>query len=213
MSFNSLLPLGKLKRTAGTALTIAVWVPICIGLIIGMASLALRLLANTSLSTRRYKKYPMCWIEQFLKRLAGFRTSHDRIVFQSRLLGQRCNMILKTANRNNSGITAITGIYQSRNPSTVFWLVIPIIVDAIKLKTFRAITHICKEISEARLPLFADFNSASAVIMEFIGIRIHAPLFHCGPSAVERVLGGSGREAMLNHGSIMPVIRRHCNEF
>lgn len=70
----------------------------------------------------------------------------------------------------------------SSSPTAVFFRIIRVIVDAIKLMCGRwSFPHVSNECLK-RLPIFANFNSPSTVSCKATGFRILASSFHASPN-------------------------------
>ncbi len=84
-------------------------------------------------------------------------------------------------------VAAVSHVDLARHPATIFWSVVVIIVNAVKLM-FGAWTfaHIRKEISKRIFPAVAHCNAARSIARIRRRLRIAASRFHSPPSSVFR---------------------------
>lgn len=86
----------------------------------------------------------------------------------------------------------------SRSPTAVAWLVIAVIVDAVKGSTTRAWSHVLKKLSEIVLPLWADRNTSSTVVF----VRRKRPVSATGSHGVPRVVFARHGGLIAHGGSV-----------
>lgn len=82
-------------------------------------------------------------------------------------------------------IASISALLGASGPTAVFFGVISLVINPIKLMLFgRSIAHVGKECLERMFPFIANRYSSAAVIAEACGFRVHAPGAHCCPDSV-----------------------------
>lgn len=86
--------------------------------------------------------------------------------------------------RNNAVCPSVPTLIKVGGPTTVFGLVVPVVVDSLKrMSRRRARSHVLQE-RFVRIPPFTDTNAASAVVVEKSTTRAVAPISHVSPCAV-----------------------------
>jgi hypothetical protein len=76
------------------------------------------------------------------------------------------------------------------SPTAIGWLVVAIVVDAIKAVACSwMLAHVTREVLEAHevaaMPAPTDSDAATAVTMKAMVVRVKAPIVHSQPSAIE----------------------------
>jgi len=95
-----------------------------------------------------------------------------------------------TLQRHSSG-AFITSLSAGIRPPTIDWLVVAIVIDAIKGMSFRRHPHICKKVSERSSPSLANGNATTSITIKSLVRRIITTTFHIQPNTVNACLGES----------------------
>lgn len=97
--------------------------------------------------------------------------------------------------------SSVTHLLRDCRPPAVVRHVMSIIIDTIKRQALRAWSHIDQKVLEATQPAFTDSDTATAVVLELVVIRIQAPAFHRCPRAVlTSCLLPCGLAVLVMHG-------------
>ena len=111
----------------------------------------------------------------------------------------RAGWLLATPSFARDPHPSVPGLFGSSRPSAVARFVMPVVVDSIKRKSWRAATHVCQERAEIVSPAFADGDSTGAVILVGGILRIRAASFHVAPARILGGIGGSVSDAFETH--------------
>ena len=68
-----------------------------------------------------------------------------------------------------------------RRPAAIAWLIITVVVDAIKRESKRLFPHICEKVFKAISPSIAHSDAATCVAREAFVFRVVAASFHIRP--------------------------------
>lgn len=133
-------------------------------------------------------EYAACWVKQISDGFRLLGTLHNRIGLESRQFGKKRGFISNAFNGDRPCVSLIQTLLFSRCPSTIGRLVIPVVVNPVKSKSFGLLSHILKKCRETLGPCIADLNASSAVVRKRFARRIQAPLLEVKPYRVSGIL-------------------------
>jgi hypothetical protein len=79
--------------------------------------------------------------------------------------------------------SSIFVLLRPRRPAAITWLVIAIVVDAVKRQAGRFLAHVSEKILKTVAPAVAYFDATATVVFELLNFRVVAPRLHLRPRA------------------------------
>lgn len=83
-------------------------------------------------------------------------------------------------------VVPISGLFFSSSPSTVFGLVVPVIVNSVKAGFRGTCSHVFYKCGKRRVPSVTHSDASSAIPMVMWRIRVIATIFHGNPRTIFR---------------------------
>jgi len=118
----------------------------------------------------------------------GFPPSPDSFkntpVINSEMQADILKAAANAAHCNSYNLAPIPALLRCCLPAAIRWRIWAIVVSAIQRESGGCFSHIGKKVNERRPPPFADLDSAAAVIIVAVVIRVFASLNHVGPRMV-----------------------------
>lgn len=100
----------------------------------------------------------------------------------------------------------VSSLVNSRSPSTIRWLIVAVVVDALECQFWRPSSHIGEEIGEVQ-PTLADCDASASIVFKCGHIGVQAPTQHRRPDAVLSAVARAYRVAM-RYGSRSGYLNR-----
>ena len=104
--------------------------------------------------------------------------------FDPNFLGPIAEVLRSPVMRKQAGTAAVPYLLLSRGPLAIFRRVADVVVDSLKGKTWRALTHVCEEVFKRVYPAVADGNPPTSVSSVPFVLGVKAPALHVPPRLV-----------------------------